>query len=232
MNFDTKVLIDVGFGPQEDGETIVLKYDAKRNKFLRVKKAKGRNVFADRKHIALSEITEDNIRDVFAYCNVAGKMRLVRTVPASIDPKALTLEFMAPAEFRNAFVNTGEEHWVEVEVLDKKATQVEGEPPITKKEVRKVKRTIAESFLISPDRMTYDRMVFEADAKKVRATDYNTWTGFTLQPASGDWRLMDRMMFELARERRQGIVPIYPPLGCMGIPESDQARGSVSGVAL
>ena len=59
--------------------------------------AKGRNVFAERKHIALSEVTEENIGDVFAYCNVAGKMRLVRRVPASIDPKALTLEFMAPA---------------------------------------------------------------------------------------------------------------------------------------
>ena len=52
--------------------------------------------------------------------------------------------------------------------------------------------------------MTYDRMVFEADPRKVRPYDYNTWTGFTVQPAPGDWRLMDRMMFEsLANEDKE-----------------------------
>jgi hypothetical protein len=155
---------------------------------------KRRNVATKRKHIPLSEIDIDSIFQVFAFCNVGGKMRLVRTVPASIDKNALTLEFMAPAEFRTAFINTGEEEWVEVEVLDKRATQIPGQPPVTRMEVKKVKHTIAEKFLTSPSRMTYDRLVFEADATKVKPTDYNCWTGFTIQPVQGDWRLMDQMI--------------------------------------
>ena len=83
-----------------------------------VKAAKSRNVYAEWEHIPLSKITAKNIYKVFAYCDVGGKMRCVRQVPASIDAKALTLEFMSPAEFKAAFVNRTEYEFVELQVLD------------------------------------------------------------------------------------------------------------------
>jgi hypothetical protein len=61
-------------------------------------------------------------------------------VPASIDPKALTLEFMAPAEFKAAFVNRADREFVEVEVLDPDTPPVPGQPPPTKTELKIIKR--------------------------------------------------------------------------------------------
>ena len=162
----------------------------------KAKTAKRRNLYTARAHIPLSEVTEENIFDVFAYCNVGGKMRCIRRVPASIDPKALTLEFMAPVEFKAAFVNRTDKEFVEVEVLDPDTPVVPGHPPPTKTELKIIKTSLANKFLNNQKRMTYDRMVFEAEARKVRATDYNAWTGFTIQPAPGDWHLMDAMILE------------------------------------
>jgi hypothetical protein len=155
-----------------------------------------RNVYAARQHVPLSHVTAQNIYDVFAYCNVGGKMRCVRQVPASIDPKAVTLEFMSPAEFKQAFVNRVVYEAVEFQVIDRDAPRIEGEAPPTRAELKIVKRTLANQFLSNKHRVTYDRMVFEADPKRVNEADYNTWTGFTIQPAPGDWRLMEAMIFE------------------------------------
>jgi hypothetical protein len=155
-----------------------------------------RNVYTVRKHIPLSKVSAKNIHDVFAYCNVGGRMRCVRKVPASIDPQALTLEFMSPAEFKQAFVNRAELEFVEVQVLDPDTPPVPGHPPPTRGELKIIKTTLATKFLNNEKRMTYDRMVFEADPDRVEPTDYNTWTGFTIQPAPGDWRLMNAMIFE------------------------------------
>ena len=123
-------------------------------------------------------------------------MRCVRQVPASIDPNARTLEFMAPAEFKAAFVNRTDMEFLEVEVLDPDTPAIPGHPPPTRLELKIVKTSLATKFLNNKSRMTYDRMVFEADTSKVRATDYNTWTGYTILPAPGDWHLMNAMILD------------------------------------
>jgi hypothetical protein len=170
-------------------------------------KRKQTNVSADRNHIPLSEITIDTIFNVFAYCNVGGKMRLVRKVPATIDPDALTLEFMANEEFLKAFINTAEDVFIESEVIDKDAPEpAEGEPYTMKKKVVVVSQTLATRFLAAKHRMTYDRMVFEADAAKVKPTELQYLDRLHHQTRSRRLVVDGRHDKEVAREqRRRGI---------------------------
>jgi hypothetical protein len=150
--------------------------------------------------VPLTEVNHENIYDTFAYVAVGGKLRVVRSVPsvADEDGNAMTLEFMSPEEFKKAFLNKRRKV-KETTTTDKDdPNDMDFNNPETRKleTTRIVKRSIAELFLTNPKRMTYDRLVFEADPARVRATDFNMWNGFSVEPKKGKWPLMNHMIME------------------------------------
>ena len=172
--------------------------------------------------VPIDEVTERTIYDTYKYCNVGGKLRVVRQVPSVEDEEgnALTLEFMTPEEFKKAFIN---------KVRAVKVTMPTDKPdPLAPRAVttKIIKRTLAEMFLTNSKRKTYDRLVFQADPARVKPTDLNMWNGFALAPEKGDWSSNAPDDFGVARGGRLGIVSVYYQMVRVGGSESDTARRS------
>ena len=172
--------------------------------------------------VPIDEVTERTIYDTYKYCNVGGKLRVVRQVPSVEDEEgnALTFEFMTPEEFKKAFIN---------KVRAVKVTMPTDKPdPLAPRAVttKIIKRTLAEMFLTNSKRKTYDRLVFQADPARVKPTDLNMWNGFALAPEKGDWSSNAPDDFGVARGGRLGIVSVYYQMVRVGGSESDTARRS------
>lgn len=137
-----------------------------------------------RVYVPIDDITWKNIGDVFAFVNVGGKPRLVHHVPTAIDAGALAPEFLTDTDFVKMFINK------------RKRVLVDPDPDDFDTKPKLKNLSIAELFLKSKHRRTYDRLVFEANASRVSPTDYNMWSGFAVEPKKGDWSLMRAMMEE------------------------------------
>ncbi len=153
------------------------------------------------KFLPIDDVTVENVDKLFSFVMIGGKMRVVRRVPSAADEdgEALTLEFMSPDEFKKAFVNKTKKIVVTVRGNqdDPDDDNMDFDVPVKKLLTTKtIKKTIAEYHMMNPRRVTYDRLVFQADPDKVRPTDYNMWNGFSVRPIKGNWRLMDNMILD------------------------------------
>ncbi|BAL73742.1 primase-helicase family protein [Bradyrhizobium cosmicum] len=137
-----------------------------------------------RAFVPLSEIkTVRQIAEIFFYVNVGGKPRLVHFVETSADGNALALEFVTDEDFKKLFANRRK-------MMDVSDPEDFNKAPVMRS------ASIAEIFLKAHDRPTYDRLVFEADPKRLRPTDFNMWNGFSVKPKKGEWGLMRAMIEE------------------------------------
>jgi len=129
--------------------------------------------------MTLNNVNEHNVGKYFSVVNLNGRMRVVWWARSALDPNVRVPQFWSFREFKNALLNKNYTRMI-------KATDADGE-----EKESKIRVSVADSWLKSTKRYTYDGVVLRAEMDSASPDAINLWRGYGVEENTvGDWDLL------------------------------------------
>lgn len=149
------------------------------------------------KVMRLERVTLDTMDDYFAFVNTGGKPAIAYWAPGAIDKKSRVVEFWSVPNFKQMLSN---------KTVDLKVQGTDGNG---KPKTMITRRKIAELWLDSKKRRTYDGVDLVREQPSDHPESFNIWRGYGFEPRAGDWSLMRAHIKDVianAKPERAGYI--------------------------